>query len=240
MIKEDKINDVLSKFDFNWVVPELNQMTFVGICGQKGNGKGSAGDAIQAYLTKNKINSSIFNFADELKEVCLSKYGGDRSWWFGSLEQKESKHLELGLTYLNEKTPISARSIMEVEGEKIVSSDPLFLLKSWHNRVIDQYRYDPNSVVIAPDIRRDSEAACIKYLGGTVLETVNLNNSSQYERTERVANCEMPVNRILIDRVIDTDNIELTKMAAVGYYKEYMEKKSNSFYMANARITGNS
>lgn len=146
----------------------------VGLTGRMGAGKDTVYKILSAKL-KNKETIKRLAFGDAVKKSAYAIFGGEKSKYFGTQEDKNEKlpfwEDKLGEAYS------TYRRIAQTFGTEICRNNihkDIWVLAL--EPKIQELLKEGISVVVT-DIRFDNEAKLIKSYGGLVVEVVNTNNN---------------------------------------------------------------
>ena len=187
----------------------------VGLSGVIGSGKDTFFQFLHEYATsKTKRLPTRYAFADNLKEACLSIFGGSRDNYFGTQAQKleEASYWKpiLGEAYS------SYRKIAQTFGTEVCRNNvhPHIWALSLMARIESKINTD---LIVITDVRFDNEAEIIKKHGGIILEIVNLNNKN--EKSDHIS--EAGVNPDLITMQVAAGSLEELKASAGTIYEYF-------------------
>lgn len=127
----------------------------VGISGRKQSGKSTVG----MFLMEHLENVSIVNFADELKELCVTAYGASNRQVNGSDEDKNE---------ILETCGMSSRQLMQRLGAAMRAIWPDCWIYAWQTRSAAALMTGAKTIIVA-DVRYPNEVAAIHAEGGVVI-----------------------------------------------------------------------
>jgi len=175
-------------------------MIIIAIAGRKQSGKTSACEYISRVFTKEKkAISSIYNFADPLKEICQTILGLTHDQCYGTDDQKN----ELVNCYWDNKQ-LSAREVMQMLG-----TDMFRKLQHdvWTNATIRKIQDEALPLSVIADCRFPNEVDAVKRVGGLVIKlNRNPHNSTHSSETSLDSN---NYNQNIFDLIINNENISL-------------------------------
>ena len=177
-------------------------MSIIAFAGRKQSGKTTLCKQIVNFicdLEKLEDYSTIYNFADPLKDVCINILGLTFDQCYGNDKQKN----ELVNCYRNGKQ-MTAREVLQVVGTDFLRS---IQHNVWADATIRRIQKDNPPIALIGDCRFPNEVEAVKRAGGTVIKlTRNLYNSDHASEIALDPENYDPCN---FDLVVDNQNMTI-------------------------------
>lgn len=176
--------------------------TIIAFAGRKQSGKTTSAEFVSRVFTETTREiSSIYNFADPLKTLCIDILGLGYNQCYGSDEDKN----QLVNCYWDNKQ-LTAREVLQIVGTDMFRKMQNHV---WSNATIRQIlREQPNLAIIA-DCRFPNEVDAIKNVGGIVIKlTRNPYNSNH---ASEIALDPDQYDQFNFDLIIENHDISITE-----------------------------
>lgn len=139
----------------------------IGVTGKMQSGKTTLCKHLFAIAEKHHKSAAVIAFADPLKDVCRTLFGGEARNYHGTQADKNEDIPEYWKTALNGRCR-TYRELMQYVGTEIFRAlhQDFWVLKYAERVSAALQKYD---IVLTPDVRFDNEAECIIAHHGAVV-----------------------------------------------------------------------
>jgi hypothetical protein len=188
----------------------------IAMAGRKQSGKTSACEYIAKIFAKEaQLNSAVYNFADPLKQMCISIFGLTYEQCYGSDDQKNES---VNCKWPDSGKVMSAREVMQYVGTNVFRK---MQHNVWADATIRKIQDEKLPLALIADCRFPNEVHAIKNAGGLVIKlNRNLYNSSH---ESEIALDEDQYDSSNFDLVIDNRKLEITETHQL--IKNYLQVK---------------
>lgn len=174
----------------------------IAFAGRKQSGKTSACEFMANVFSQTvQKSSSIYNFADPLKKMCIEIFGLTYEQCYGS---DDAKNELVNCVWPDSGEPMSAREVMQYVGTNVFRK---MQYNIWADATIRKIQDENLPLALIADCRFPNEVAAVKNAGGVVIKLKRNLYNSQHE--SETALDEDNYDHSNFDFVIDNQNLDI-------------------------------
>lgn len=174
----------------------------IAFAGRKQSGKTTACEFVQNIFAQMvQKNSSIYNFADPLKKMCIEIFGLTYDQCYGS---DENKNEIVNCLWPDTGKAMTAREVMQYVGTNVFRK---MQHNVWTDATIRRIQDENLPLALIADCRFPNEVDAIKNAGGVVVK-LNRNLYDSNHESEKALDADV-YDHSVFDLVIDNQDISI-------------------------------
>ena len=180
----------------------------IAFAGRKQSGKTTACEfAARVFSETVRANSSVYNFADPLKKMCIDIFGLTYEQCYGS---DDNKNELVNCLWPDSQLKMTAREVMQYVGTNVFRK---MQHNVWADATIRKIENENLPLSLIADCRFPNEVAAVKNAGGLVVKlNRNLYDSTHESETALDSDRYDPSNFDLVIHNQDMDIVEKNKI----------------------------
>lgn len=176
----------------------------IAFAGRKQSGKTTACEFVQNIFAQMvQKNSSIYNFADPLKKMCIEIFGLTHDQCYGS---DDNKNELVNCLWPDTGKEMTAREVMQYVGTNVFRK---MQHNVWADATIRRIQDEGLPLALIADCRFPNEVEAIKNAGGVVVK-LNRNLYDSNHESEKALDTDV-YDHSVFDLVIDNQNLSIGK-----------------------------
>ena len=174
----------------------------IAFAGRKQSGKTTACEFVQNIFAQMvQKNSSIYNFADPLKKMCIEIFGLTHDQCYGS---DDNKNELVNCLWPDTGKEMTAREVMQYVGTNVFRK---MQHNVWADATIRRIQDEGLPLALIADCRFPNEVEAIKNAGGVVVK-LNRNLYDSNHESEKALDTDV-YDHSVFDLVIDNQNLSI-------------------------------